>query len=105
MRRARTWRDPPGMTTQADLTDKVAIVTGGTSGIGLATVRRLLAVGCNVMVASTDRRADDATVAGLDDERAAFHHSDVGDEADVRSLVAATLARFGRIDHLFNNAG
>jgi NAD(P)-dependent dehydrogenase (short-subunit alcohol dehydrogenase family) len=84
--------------------DKVALVTGGTTGIGLATVHRLLAAGCEVVVASRNREGQ-SVVADLDSERVGFHQVDVTDETAVVSLVDATLERFGRLDYLFNNAG
>jgi NAD(P)-dependent dehydrogenase (short-subunit alcohol dehydrogenase family) len=87
------------------MADKVALVTGGTTGIGLATGRRLLAAGCEVMLASRNRERGQRLVADLDGERVGFHQADVTDETAVASLVDATLERFGRLDHLFNNAG
>ncbi|MEV7523119.1 SDR family oxidoreductase [Streptomyces sp. NPDC091371] len=87
------------------LQSKVALVTGGATGIGLATVRRLLAEGCAVMISSRNRKGGDAVVADLDTERVAFHKADVTDEPAVESAIEATLKRFGRLDYLFNNAG
>lgn len=87
------------------LQSKVALVTGGATGIGLATVRRLLAEGCRVMMASRNRERGEDVVAGLGSARAAFHRLDVTDESSVESSVAATVQRFGRLDCLFNNAG
>jgi NAD(P)-dependent dehydrogenase (short-subunit alcohol dehydrogenase family) len=87
------------------LRDKVTIVTGGGQGIGEATARRLLQEGGAVAVLDIDERAGKAVVAELGDERALFVPCDVGEEGSVASAVAATLARFGRIDALVNNAG
>ncbi|MFD5328569.1 SDR family NAD(P)-dependent oxidoreductase [Streptomyces sp. NPDC127092] len=87
------------------LQPKVALVTGGTTGIGLATARRLLAEGCSVMMASRNRERGENVVADLDSARVAFHRLDVTDESSVESSVEATVRRFGRLDYLFNNAG
>ncbi|MBT2449345.1 SDR family NAD(P)-dependent oxidoreductase [Streptomyces sp. ISL-43] len=87
------------------LQSKVALVTGGATGIGLATVRRLLAEGCSVMMASRNRERGEGVVADLGNARAAFHQLDVTDESSVESSVEATVQRFGRLDCLFNNAG
>jgi 2-keto-3-deoxy-L-fuconate dehydrogenase len=74
-----------------------AVVTGGASGIGLATARHLAARGARV--ASLDLRADDLP-EGIDGFVA-----DVADDAAVRAAVAAAAERFGGIDILVNNAG
>ncbi|MFD3503877.1 SDR family NAD(P)-dependent oxidoreductase [Streptomyces sp. NPDC058676] len=87
------------------LQSKVALVTGGATGIGLATVRRLLAEGCAVVIASRNREGGEAVVADLGTERVAFHTVDVTDESAVESAIEATIKRFGRLDYLFNNAG
>ena len=91
--------------TSRRLVGKVALVTGGSSGIGLATVRRLVAEGCNVMTTARNTARAHSALADLDAERAVFHHADVTDETAVAGLVEATVERFGRIDYLFNNAG
>lgn len=83
----------------------VALVTGGTTGIGLATVRRLLAAGAKVVVASRDARRGRRVVSGLPVGRAVFLPVDVTDEAAVASLVEESVRRFRHLDWLFNNAG
>lgn len=88
--------------TTASLASKVAVVTGGTSGIGLAAVHRLVAEGCSVMVAA---RSGETTLAHLDPAVVGFTPTDVTDDAGVRSMVDKTIRRFGRLDFLFNNAG
>jgi NAD(P)-dependent dehydrogenase (short-subunit alcohol dehydrogenase family) len=93
------------MTNDRQLDDRVAVVTGGSTGIGLATARRLLSVGASVMVASTDSSRGRRVVANLATDRAAFHRADVTDETSVVSLIDATIQRFGHLDFLFNNAG
>ncbi|RFU40374.1 3-oxoacyl-ACP reductase [Actinomadura logoneensis] len=81
---------------------RTAVVTGGASGIGLATVRRLAAEGARVVVADLDeaggRKAAEET-GGL------FVRTDVTSEDDVRALFRAAHDAYGRIDVAFNNAG
>ena len=85
------------------LADRVAIVTGGASGIGRATVLRLVAEGARVVVVDINDEAGAAVVAETR-ERAVFEHCDVGEPAEVAALVERTVARFGRLDILHNNA-
>jgi NAD(P)-dependent dehydrogenase (short-subunit alcohol dehydrogenase family) len=90
------------------LKDKVAIVTGGSSGIGLAAARRLGAEGARIVIASQNkerieaaaervRKEDGVEVLGLE--------CDVSSEAQVGAVVDATFERFGRLDIVVNNAG
>ncbi|HUE46332.1 MAG TPA: SDR family NAD(P)-dependent oxidoreductase, partial [Aestuariivirgaceae bacterium] len=91
----------------ASLTGKVAIVTGGAKGIGLACAERLAADGAKVVVADVDEAAGESTagdIAGKGHE-ATFVHCDVSRKLDVRNLVTATLDAYGAIDILVNNAG
>ncbi|WUR14591.1 SDR family oxidoreductase [[Empedobacter] haloabium] len=85
------------------LTNKTAIVTGASRGIGLACAQRLSAEGARVMLA--DIRPEGAQAAEALGDGARFFQADVGMKADVDALVAATLEAFGRIDILVNNAG
>ena len=80
-------------------------MTGGATGIGLATVRRLLAEDCNVMIAARDTERARSVADQLGADRVAYRTTDVTDESAVVSLVEATIDRFGRLDWLFNNAG
>jgi NAD(P)-dependent dehydrogenase (short-subunit alcohol dehydrogenase family) len=86
---------------------KVAIITGAGSGIGRATALAFLKDGWSVGLAG--RRADELektrTQAGADGKRALPVVTDVGKPADVKSLFQRTVASFGRLDFLFNNAG
>jgi NAD(P)-dependent dehydrogenase (short-subunit alcohol dehydrogenase family) len=85
---------------------KVAIITGATGGIGGATVRKLLDEGASVMLAGRDEGRLDALVQSLDaGERIARLAGQPAEEADVEALVAATLAKFGRLDVFVANAG
>lgn len=89
------------------LRDKVAIVTGGARGIGEATARLFVSEGAAVMIA--DQSADEAVpvVASINAEggRAEFFHGDVTVESDWERLIAQTLASFGKLSVLVNNAG
>jgi NAD(P)-dependent dehydrogenase (short-subunit alcohol dehydrogenase family) len=86
------------------LARKVALITGGASGIGEATVRLFVAEGASVAIADIQ---DDRgrRLAGDLGERTAYLRTDVSREADVQAAVAETVRRFGRLDCIFNNAG
>ena len=86
------------------LSGKVAIITGGSSGMGASTVEIFVAEGAKVMIAARSE-ALGQTLANRLGENAIFHRTDVSIEADVKSLIDATLEKWGRIDVLFNNAG
>jgi meso-butanediol dehydrogenase/(S,S)-butanediol dehydrogenase/diacetyl reductase len=84
--------------------DKVAVVTGGASGIGEATVRRLMAEGASVVVADLQRDRAEALASELGD-RADPVGLDVTNHEAVDRLMAGAVERFGRLDVVFNNAG
>jgi NAD(P)-dependent dehydrogenase (short-subunit alcohol dehydrogenase family) len=86
------------------LARKVALITGGASGIGEGTVRLFVREGAAVAIADIQ---DDRgrRLAGELGDRAAYVHTDVSREADVEAAVAETVKRFGRLDCIFNNAG
>jgi NAD(P)-dependent dehydrogenase (short-subunit alcohol dehydrogenase family) len=87
--------------------DKVALVTGGAAGIGRATALAFAREGAKVVVADIDPEGGATTVeliAAAGGE-AAFFVADVSREEDVAALTSSTVARFGRIDCAFNNAG
>jgi NAD(P)-dependent dehydrogenase (short-subunit alcohol dehydrogenase family) len=86
------------------LANKVALITGGASGIGEGTVRLFVAEGASVMIADIQDERGQRLAAELGD-RAAYVHTDVSREADVEAAVAGTVGRFGRLDCIFNNAG
>ncbi len=91
------------------LTGKVAIVTGGASGMGRATVMRFLADGAKVMVADLNEANGAETLAVAKAQghadAVAFMRCDVAQEADVAATVAAAEKRFGRLDIAYLNAG
>ncbi|RYE39420.1 MAG: SDR family oxidoreductase [Hyphomicrobiales bacterium] len=86
------------------LEGKVAVVTGGISGIGLASAERFLSEGARVVVADIRDDEGKRTADRLGDN-AAFVHTDVTDESSIEALVAQTVELFGRLDVFFNNAG
>ena len=84
----------------------VALVTGSTSGIGEAVVRRLVAEGHHVVINSvTSVDAGVKLVAELGDDVAYYVQGDIAVEADAQRLVSETVDKFGRLDVLVNNAG
>lgn len=90
-----------------DLEGKVAIVTGSASGIGKASAQYLSSQGVVVVVSDRDgdgaaKTAEALVAAG---GRAIAHPTELTDEESIKSLVAATIESFGRIDLLHNNAG
>ncbi|AYG83507.1 putative oxidoreductase [Streptomyces hundungensis] len=84
----------------------VTLVTGGASGIGAATVQRLLGAGHRVAVTGRDQAKLDAFVAQLDaPERVLAVAADTTDLASIGAAVEATVKTFGRLDHVVANAG
>ncbi len=87
------------------LQGKVAIVTGAGSGFGQGIAERFAAEGCAVIVNDVARDAGERVATGIGGQRAAFVAGDVSKSADVERLLAAALAKFGRLDIVVNNAG
>lgn len=85
---------------------RVALVTGSTSGIGEAVVRRLVAAGDKVVINSAKSvDAGQAMVVELGEASTHYVQADISDEAAVQRMVAETVERFGGLDVLVNNAG
>jgi NAD(P)-dependent dehydrogenase (short-subunit alcohol dehydrogenase family) len=84
------------------LRDRVAVVTGGGSGIGLATARRFAAEGARVVVVDVNADAGTKAASEVDGE---FVACDVADEPSVAALFDGVVERHGRVDVAFNNAG
>ena len=89
-----------------DISGKVSVITGGASGIGLETARRLAAAGSRLVLADIEQGALDRAVTEL---RATTEvvgvQTDVADKASVDALADATYSRFGQADVVFGNAG
>ncbi|MEM8790480.1 MAG: SDR family NAD(P)-dependent oxidoreductase [Pseudomonadota bacterium] len=85
------------------MTGRVALVTGAARGIGLATTRRFLALGCQVAMVDRDAETLAREAATLGDVIALPY--DVSQPEQVDAIMAETATAFGRIDHLVNNAG
>jgi NAD(P)-dependent dehydrogenase (short-subunit alcohol dehydrogenase family) len=84
---------------------QVALVTGAGSGIGKATALAFLADGFRVVLAGRHRQGLDEVAKSAPAGQSLVYEMDVTDPAQVRALFDATVAKFGRLDVLFNNAG
>jgi NAD(P)-dependent dehydrogenase (short-subunit alcohol dehydrogenase family) len=90
------------------LKNRVALITGGSSGIGMAIAERFLREGAKVMITGRSKKRCDAIQKQLETIGADAVDSATGDVSkwdDVRGIVEKTVSRFGRIDILVNNAG
>ena len=88
------------------MSDRVALVTGSTSGIGKAVVERFVADGLRVVINSVSSvDAGHAMAAELGEDRTHYVQGDIADAGDAQRLVDETVTRFGRLDVLVNNAG
>jgi NAD(P)-dependent dehydrogenase (short-subunit alcohol dehydrogenase family) len=92
-----------------ELRGRVAIVTGGGTGIGQAVCLRLAKAGVKAVVVNYSRSAEDAHATASElvslGSEALAHQADISDESAVKAMMTATLDRFGRLDVLVNNAG
>ncbi len=89
------------------LSDKVALVTGGTSGIGKTTATEFARAGAKVVLSGRREKEGANVVAEIQQlgGAAAFIRADVAKDADVKAMVDFTIATYGRLDIAFNNAG
>ena len=95
------------MTVSHDLSEQVTVITGASSGIGTAIAKRFAAAGSRVALAARreEKLREVATAVESEGGEALVAPTDVTDYGEVERLVRTTLDRFGRIDHLINNAG
>lgn len=87
------------------LAGKIAIITGGAAGIGLASAKLFVAEGAKVLLVDVQRAQLDAAAAELGSDNAIAMVADVSDAAQTRAYVDAAVERWGRVDILFANAG
>ena len=91
------------------LDGKVAVVTGGASGMGLASARRFLAEGARVVIADFNGETGEAAVSDAESagfgRAVSFIRTDVAREDDVIAMLEHAIDRFGGLDVVFNNAG
>jgi len=90
--------------TRFDLENKIAIITGGSEGIGKATAKEFIRNGAKVVICSRRKEIGEAAAKELG-ESAMFIPCDVSDLEQVRNLVGQTVAKYGRLDVMVNNAG
>jgi NAD(P)-dependent dehydrogenase (short-subunit alcohol dehydrogenase family) len=90
-----------------EIAGKVAVITGGASGIGRATAEQLAHEGAMIVIADLDESLGAETVNALESKgaRAVFVRADVTDEADSTRMLQTAVNQFGRLDILYNNAG
>lgn len=90
-----------------DYSGKVALITGGSTGIGRATALQFAAAGAKVAIADVNEAAAEETVQAIKDTgaEAIFIKTDVSQEADVIAMLQTVLEAYGRLDCAFNNAG
>src|SRR5690242_2397485 len=86
------------------LEGKVAVITGGTSGIGARTAEVFVAEGAKVVIAGRRKDRGERLAQKLG-AAASFIRTDVSAEADVKAMIEHAVVRFGRLDCLVNNAG
>ena len=87
------------------LRGRVAVITGGASGIGAATARRFVDEGAQVVVSDLQDERGKALVEELGNDNSMYVHTDVTNEGDIEGAVATAVERFGQLDIMFNNAG
>lgn len=90
-----------------DIAGKTAVITGGTSGIGLATAEAFLQKGANVVIAGRNETRGNEALEQLKktSENVLFRKTDTSDEEDVKALIDYAVEQYGSLDIMFNNAG
>lgn len=88
-----------------ELNEKVAVITGGASGIGERSVRLFIEEGARVVIADMQEERGQALAAELGAASAVFARVEVRDEPQVKAAVELAVSRWGRLDCIFNNAG
>ena len=86
------------------LNNKIALVTGGASGIGAEIAKKFVAEGAKVIIADIDSEAGTKTIQQVG-ENIYFHRMDIGNEEQVKEIIDKVVKDFLRIDILINNAG
>ena len=86
------------------LEGKIAVITGGASGIGEGTVRKFIESGARVVISDVQDARGEKLAEELG-SNASFYHTDVGQEEEVRAAVGYAVQKWGRLDVMFNNAG
>jgi len=86
------------------LEGKIAVITGGASGIGEGTVRKFIESGARVVISDVQDARGEKLAEELG-RNASFYHTDVGQEEEVRAAVGYAVQKWGRLDVMFNNAG
>lgn len=86
------------------LENKIAIITGGASGIGEESVRRFIAQGASVLICDIQDEKGETLAQELG-EKADYQHCDISKEDDIQAMIESAVSKYGRLDILFNNAG
>jgi NAD(P)-dependent dehydrogenase (short-subunit alcohol dehydrogenase family) len=89
----------------ADLTGKVAVITGAASGIGLAGVEVFVDAGAQVVASDVQDEKGEALAARFGADKVAYQHCDVTDPAALKALMQSAVDTYGGLDILWNNAG
>ncbi|KAI9082584.1 hypothetical protein K1719_035453 [Acacia pycnantha] len=93
------------MSIKQRLEGKVAIVTGGASGIGAESVKLFAQNGASVVIADVQDELGNQLAASLASDQVSYHHCDVRDEKQVEQTVAFAVGKYDRLDVMFSNAG
>src|SRR6201987_4596168 len=96
-----------GLVMNISFEDKVALVTGAGSGLGLATAKAFAESGASVALADANEKAVRSAAEGLSAQghKELAIRGDVADDTEVEAMVEQTVATFGRLDAAYNNAG